>query len=136
MGPSEAIAAIFGDDSDDGDEFFDRRPLPEAQVATLRDTFRRYTMKCPFAPGDIVTPVPGYSIFGQGHPHVVLEISGPGFTFEGESGSSGFGKRLDMRVAGFTHDGNVAAWWCESWEFEPYVAPEQPPTAAPASAAA
>lgn len=105
------------------------KPLPEAQVATLREVAARYTAPCPFKVGDIVTAKAGYNTAGEGDPHIVLEIAGvPVRNFETgddprNSSSMAFGRRMDMRVACFVDaDGSINAFWVESWIFEPFVA--------------
>lgn len=122
----ERIAIPLGDLlADRLNESGGSRPLPEAQIATLREAFERYKGECPFKPGDIVTPRKGYGYRDAGLPHIVLEVlNEPLRNFEvtesvGTS-SSGFGMKLDVRVACFTRDATVAAFWQESWCLEPY----------------
>lgn len=97
-----------------------KRPLPEAQIATLREAAMRYTAPCPFRVGDLVTPRKGYRYHDAGLPHIVLEVSDdPIRTWPAdEPNSSGFGPRLDVRVANFASDGTVVAFWQESWCLE------------------
>lgn len=108
-------------------------PIPEAQVATLREVYERYANGCQFKPGDLVTPRNNYSLRGAGLPHVVLEVRTPGEavrTFDApdpmDTSSQRYGARLDIRVASF-HDqgGQVGAWWGESWQYEPYTGAPQ-----------
>lgn len=49
-------------------------PIPEAQIATLREAMARYAAPCPFVPGDLVTPREGYGYTDAGLPHIVLEV--------------------------------------------------------------
>lgn len=101
-------------------------PLPEAQIATLKEACERYAAPCPFKVGDIVTPRKGYSTRGVGVPHVVLEVlAEPLQLMKADPrvmSMNCFGRRIDMRVLchGET-DGELAAYWVESWEYEPYV---------------
>ena len=139
MGLAEALVAVL---AEGGDRPF-RLVSAEEQTATLKGVAQRYAAGCQFKPGDLVTPREGYNIKGAGLPQVVLEVIDdpidapiPGSTKPSDYGNPGFGARLDMRTAGIAPDGVVCAWWGESWQFEPYVAPQQPPAAAPESAAA
>ncbi|RWX72560.1 hypothetical protein [Mesorhizobium sp. M2A.F.Ca.ET.039.01.1.1] len=105
------------------------RPIPEAQIATLREAFERYTNPCPFKPGDIVTPRKGFGYADAGEPHIVLEVAEkPIRNFEAPADvsniySSAFGSRVDFRVASLT-DGRgetaIVAYWQESWRHELY----------------
>ncbi len=139
MGFAEALVAVITEGSP--------RPFrlasAEEQAVTLKEVAQRYAAGCPFQPGDLVTPRPHHNLIGVGHPHVVLEViddplDAPvaGSTKPSDYGNPAFGARLDMRTASVADDGVVCAWWGESWQFEPYVAPEPPPAAAPESAAA
>ncbi|WP_024278598.1 hypothetical protein [Xanthobacter sp. 126] len=139
MGLAEALVAVL---AEGGTRPF-RLTLPEEQAATLKDVAQRYAAGCPFKPGDLVTPRAQHNIKGAGLPQVVLEViddplDAPvaGSTKPSDYGNPSFGARLDLRTAGIAEDGTVCAWWGESWQFEPYVAPEQPPAAAPEPAAA
>ena len=99
-------------------------PLIEAQIATLKEVADRYFAGCPFVEGDIVTPRSGTNYKDIGIPHIVLEVRDPPFfnTASSDANSSSFGQRLDMRVAAVSQNtGNVAAWWVESWAFEPFA---------------
>jgi len=101
-------------------------PLPEVQVLTLQEVFARYEEGCPFKPGDIVTPRKGYAIHGAGKPHVVLSVGRPPIpqTWPADPmnvGLANFGARLDFRFAGFGPSGNIAAWFGESWQYEPWT---------------
>jgi hypothetical protein len=115
---------IGGGDDDDLDGASSvARPLPEAQVATLKEVAARYAAGCPFKPGDLVTARPGHNVKGVGHPHVVLDTRSAEPSFNGESGSCLNGRREDIRVATIMR-GHVAAFWDESWHYEPYSLPE------------
>lgn len=101
-------------------------PLPEVQVSTLQEAFKRYEDGCSFKAGDLVTPRAGYNYKGVGKPHIVLEVAAaPVRVFEISSnvrtGSSNFGERLDVRVACHDDDGDIVAFWQESWRIEPYT---------------
>lgn len=102
-------------------------PIPEAQVATLLETFSRYSAPCPFKPGDLVMPRTGFGYTDEGRPHVVLEVSNPPIRPFGVSdrltpASNLYGLKLDIRVACFRSNGEVDAFWQESWRHEPYEA--------------
>lgn len=103
-----------------------KRPIPEAQVATLIEAFQRYAASCPFNPGDLVTPRKGHGYSDAGLPHIVLEVAEePHRTFTPTSSmpvyASCFGCRLDVRVANFTSAGEIVTFWQESWCLEPYI---------------
>lgn len=101
-------------------------PLPEVQIATLRETFARYSAPCPFKPGDLVTPRKGCGYKDAGVPHIVLEVAeNPIRVFDintaVRSCSTDFGERLDIRVVSHCKSGDLVAFWQESWRLEPYV---------------
>ena len=103
----------------------DKRPIPEAQVATLTEAFRRYDEPCPFVAGDIVTPRVGVGYSDTNVPHVVLEVADvPLRTFTPNEGTSiyasSFGSRLDVRIAVFTQSGDIVKFWQESWRLKPW----------------
>lgn len=121
-----SLADFLREMHDDSDEAEAPEPIAEAQVATLTEAYARYAAACPFKAGDLVTPRCGYGTHCVGKPHVVLEvISTPIRNFEcpdpRDRGCSGYGSRMDIRVACFTR-GTVAAFWGESWVYEPYRA--------------
>lgn len=102
------------------------RPIPEAQVMTLREAFDAYSAPCPFKPGDIVTPRATSTYADIGVPHIVLEVlENPLRNFEPTKEisvySNSFGQRLDMRV-GVMSGGYVATYWQESYQHELYDA--------------
>lgn len=101
--------------------------LPEAAIETLKEVAARYVADCPFKVGDIVTPRRGFSVRGAGRPNVVLEVIGAPIrnfvTFEPDhTGLNSFGRKIDMRVV--EADGNIRAFWVESWAFEAYEVAE------------
>lgn len=99
-------------------------PLPEAQVATLKEVFARYTTACPYKAGDLVTPRAGTATVNVGTPHIVLETRKTEPDFDSaEFGSNKYGARIDMRVAGLNGCGDLCMWWVESVNFEPYSIP-------------
>jgi hypothetical protein len=115
---------------DDDDEPPLRLPVHEAQVMTLREYFADYASGCRFKPGDLVTPKRSSVVQGAGLPHIVVEVlADPIRNFDApdpsDTGGSRYGARLDMRVICY-HEGSgrVAAWWTESWMFEPYTGEE------------
>lgn len=122
-----AIRAIDPDFDPDAEEP-KSRPIVEAQIATLHETFARYAAPCPFQPGDIVTARAGYGHRGVGIPHVVLDVRPPTYAFAAhepaDTTSNAYGRRLDIRVAAIAEksDNNaICCWWVESWEFETFV---------------
>jgi len=102
-----------------------KRPLPEAQIATLREASAAYQARCPFKVGDIVTPRPTSIYDHKGIPHVVLEVAPVAIrTFEpGNCYAHSFGSRLDIRV-GVLIGGEVVAFWQESWQHQLYTPAE------------
>lgn len=116
----------------------DVRPIPEVQVTTLREAFARYRKKR-FQPGDIITPLNGFGAKHTGSPYIVLEAKEPVYTVRDEPTSVGvtgynsrWGLRLDIRVMGFSTDGTINKYWCESDEwgiYDPNKATEPHPSA-------
>lgn len=98
------------------------KPLPEAQVATLREVLDRYTSPCPFKVGDLVTARAGMNVKGAGEPHIVLEVFATPIRSHENPGSNTFVGRFDMRVATFPNASNVACFSVESFTFERYTA--------------
>lgn len=103
-------------------------PLPEAQVMELRAFARNYDRHDRFAPGDLVQPVPNGPAVNVAprRPHLIVEALGVPLrnfkhTQAGETTTQTYGQALDVRVLCFTPQGNVAAFWAESWMFEPYT---------------
>lgn len=139
LGPfsSGGIADLLGGRLEAEHEQDLSRPLPEAQIATLREAFERYTAPCPFKPGDIITPRDGFGYSDAGVPHIVLEVrsddisvaDGPIRPFDQTSDvtdiySNAFGSKLDIRVAVLNSNGHrvaVCAFWQESWRHQPYT---------------
>lgn len=102
-----------------------KRPLPEAQIATLREVSAAYQARCPFKVGDIVTPKPTSTYDDKGVPHVVLEVAAnPIRDFEpGNCLMHNYGCRLDIRVGVLVGD-EVVAYWQESWQHQLYTSAE------------
>ncbi len=100
-----------------------KRPLPEAQIATLREASAAYQERCKFKPGDIVTPKPTSTYDNKGVPHIVLEVAAvPIRDFEpGSCTAFTYGGKLDIRV-GVLIGESVVAYWQESWQHELYSA--------------
>lgn len=97
--------------------------LPKSvQAKRLAAMFRTYQTnreQCPFRPGDLVTPVDNVNYKGHGDPHIVLEVRDcpePLF-YVGDANSSGFGHRLDIRVACMNGE-TLVTYWMESWVLE------------------
>lgn len=118
MNFAEMIASMDQDDDD-----APAVPLPEAAVASLRETCDRYVAGCPFAVGDLVTPRKDFNMKGAGDPQIVVEVAAtPIRPFDGDHGSHAFGPRLDIRFATIAR-GDLIMFWCESWQYEAYVLP-------------
>lgn len=100
-----------------------KRPLPEAQIATLREVNAAYQARCPFKVGDIVTPKPTAIYEHVGVPHIVLEVAAvPIRDFEpGSCTAFTYGCKLDIRV-GVLIGESVVAYWQESWQHQLYSA--------------
>lgn len=98
------------------------KPLAEAIVMELRETFARYGA-CPYKPGDLVTPASNASLRGAGEPHIVLEVAPdarPDFE-RGTPSTTVFGCRHQMRVLSRAGDGALVAHWVEAFEFVPWT---------------
>jgi len=102
-----------------------KRPLPEAQIATLREASAAYQERNKFKIGDIVTPKPTSIYDNKGVPHVVLEVAPVAIrNFEpGNCYAHSFGTRLDIRVGLLIGD-EVVAFWQESWQHQTYTPTE------------
>lgn len=98
--------------------------MPEAQIEELKAAAARYTAPCPFVPGQVVSPRPGYGTRGVNQPHVVLEVRRDAecdmTDHDGMSNSAAFGRRLDMRVSCYVDNETIRHFWCESFEYEEY----------------
>lgn len=122
----EALAEMMGIEAEDEAP---PAPLPEAAVASLRETCDRYVKGNPFKVGDLVTARKGFNLGFAGDPHIVVELVGdamaPPPRFVGDEsahGKSSYGARLDMRVAHISR-GALVMHWSESWQYEPYALP-------------
>ena len=106
-------------------------------IARLKNIAEIYKRKCPFKPGDIVTPAKYSDLKYSGAPHVVLEVLEKPVNIEFENGintevmtsSNAFGRKIDMRFAcagsgNSPRDETCYAYWGESWQFE-YYQPEE-----------
>lgn len=105
------------------------RPVHDAQIMELLQTFDRYRNGCPFKPGDIVAPLTSSGQRYAGEPHIVLEVpETPHQTFAigddtSDVSNSSYGCRLDMRVAVVANSNGenpILPFWVESWQFLPY----------------
>ena len=118
-------------------------PIPEAQIATMRELAAEYwatllpshmqmmtdklPKECPQFPfrlGDVVTPRPGIILRCEGKPHLVVEIrpiAPPEPHFEGWR-TAAFGARLNLRVMTWKA-GAYCMFWNEAWMHVPYVGP-------------
>lgn len=121
----DALRRLLGGGGDD--EGAGGKPIPEAQIAILREMHALYVAPCRFKPGDIITPRPG-SYKDAGEPHIVLEVrEEPIRNFDisanhSEAFSNAYGVKLDIRVALLQGD-RVEAYWQESWRHDPYTGP-------------
>jgi len=129
MSMEEAFATVLGiNPRGHGDDDEGPAPLPEVQIATMREYCDLYQKPCRFRVGDLVTPRPGVNVRGDGDPHVVLEVfkqpiqaltaMDPHMT-----GASAFGRKMDMRVMCCTN-GQYSSFCVESFVFEPYEGAE------------
>lgn len=103
----------------DDEDYREPRPLREAQEETLSEIYKSYIVRCPYVPGDFVTPrkTSGQPDYLVGEPHIVLEVLRGNDIIE--EGDAPFISRLDMRVA-VLFDGVYVTPWVESFKFEPY----------------
>lgn len=116
MSLMEILAAAREQQKPDGP-----RPLPEAQIMTMREIFAAYRQPR-FKPGDVITPCRWSHIKNVGEPHLVLEVlPDPEPNFHGSEGSCMFGCRDDIRFVALQGT-QYAAFWGESWCFEFYAA--------------
>lgn len=100
-------------------------PLPEVQIATMREYCALYQKPCRFKVGDLVTPIRGSTVKGAGDPHLVIEVfDEPIRAVHSEKvGTTKFGARLDIRIICLTQ-GCYVSFCVESFEFEPYEGAE------------
>lgn len=99
-----------------------------ATIKILRNLQKRYAetaVKCPFVPGDLVTPMEHTNLVGAGEPCIVIDVLDvPKWSFSGEATNTAYGRRMDIRIlrvgeSADTYD--VIPFWAESWAYEPYV---------------
>lgn len=116
MSLTELLAAMEKGSTAEG-----RPPAMAAEVLLAYGaTYAAFLTGCRFSAGDLVTPLRNSNMKGAGDPHVVLEVrSAEQPYFTDETSSTGFGRRLDMRVASFYGD-TIARHWVESIDFEPF----------------
>ena len=117
MGLAEMLAMAARDyDGEDTPKI-----LPEAAIMRMREFAVRYAemLNGPrFSVGQIVTPVKGGIVKGEGEPHLVIEIfANAAPFFSSPDGSSLFGMRADIRVLSVSHD-CISPFWVESYGFE------------------
>lgn len=99
----------------------ERLPVPEAQVMNLLELAKGYR-KHDYAPGDLVTRRRQTGGETKGRPHLVLETldnPAPDFNESIDPTSQVYGARRDVRVL-VCMGSAYCAFWCESWELEPY----------------
>lgn len=98
---------------------------PEAQLMRLREAAPRFIpvdgrQPLPFSVGDIVTPRTDSNVKGDGNPHIVVEANPEAApSWHADVGSPEFGARFNMRVLCIM-GGDIAAFWVEAANFEPY----------------
>lgn len=93
--------------------------LAEAQVENLKHYYQNYG-KCPFKPGDFVTPKAFSSHVHRNRPYIVLEVrenSEPDLSASDVT-SNVFGRRVNIRVGAYVNNNIISEWWGESFEFE------------------
>lgn len=125
MGLEEMFAALADADREDEET---TRPLPEAQISTLREACAAYTAGNPYKVGDLVTPRKWGNSKGAGDPHIVVEIGNGEACFSAQtghdSGSAHYGRKRDIRVICFGTSDTIVAYWMEAYQVEPYVLSE------------
>lgn len=96
---------------------------PDAAIARMQERAPLYAEAARgprFAIGEVVTPFPDASVNDSGKPHLVIAVlPNAGWVFDGEIGTSNFGRRFDMRVLKIRDD-SIYALWVESAEFMKY----------------
>lgn len=130
MSPDDFLRAFAGGGGTTEPASAAARPLPEAQVMTLREIFADFEARCPFRPGDLVTPAPHSVYQGAGQPFIVLEVFSPSAVLAIADAALSGGRpevartRIDMRVAHLDGDGDVCTHCVESWQFKRWFLPE------------
>ena len=121
-GLAALLSAISSDDDDDAPR---AAPLPDAQIATLREYQARFAelkQHVPFKPGDIVTVAPEATLKGAGSPHIVLEImqaNDAHRAWMGDPRANSFGRKDEVRVAQIVDD-VIIRHWVEAIDLVPY----------------
>lgn len=100
------------------------KPIPEAQIETIRELAQVYESHS-FKKGDLVTPRKASILRGAGDPFIVIEVAeNPEVNFQtpvDSTGSPDFGAKFNIRVLGYSEDGeHVLAWWNEAFNYEPW----------------
>lgn len=114
-GDAKVITASRRDDSDNGAE---TTIDPEVQIMRLREVLDRYENE--FKVGDLVTPRRESGLKYHGLSHLVIEV-GDHYAWDvEETGNSGFGARMNVRVACMPTNDYVVMFWQESWKLRPY----------------
>lgn len=126
MGLEEMFAAMAAE-ADGDDDAPKSRPLPEAQVATLREACAAYVAGNVYKIGDLVTPRKWSNNHGAGEPHIVVEIGDgtPHFAASDshETGSASYGRHRDLRILCYGNHESIVAFWAEAYQLEPYTGP-------------
>lgn len=92
------------------------------QLANLREALEHYEQPCPFVVGDVITPRKNSTYCWAGEPHIVCEVNDqPHPRWDGGPGNQSYGSMLNVRVLVMVASGTVAAFWAESWQFEPWT---------------
>lgn len=110
---------IFGDASEQRHNGCERgptnRPLPEAQIATLKEIAARFQRVNPFSVGDLVSAIPGMHDLPDG-PIVVVEVLPEPMRPHGDvhPSQTHFAPRLDMRICVMNDRGDYLFYWVES----------------------
>jgi hypothetical protein len=100
-----------------------RTPMdPAALVLQLRQSFERYQTRCPFEPGQLVTPRPNMYLGGPGEACIVLEVLETPIrpNANTRTGHPDYMARLDMRVLTEVN-GKLLPFVVESWQYELWV---------------
>jgi len=107
----------------DADEAEAALPLPEAQIATLKEWGGVFADYRPWSVGDLITPRKGSGYDGVGLPHLVVELLGYPVTCTDKPGSPQFGAQFDTRIVRMVRNGDISQYLVEGWQFERYSGP-------------
>lgn len=93
----------------------------------LAAAHQRMSAGCPFAVGELVTPLASSPLVGAGDPFLVVEVFDPPIRVEDQS-SVRLGQQIDLRlllVHGTLDSFGVVSIMAESWCFQRWVAGQE-----------